>query len=316
MYDYFRKLHYPDQPTWPVDRDCLGEWITLRATGAIGIRKVKAETIASNLSALRALHIDRGFDESVFDSPWIRRIISGIRRTEVIRQVKQAEPMSLDTLGKITRPANTIGRYFDDLNLDVALKVAFAGFLRMGEFTIKNSQADEDPDTFAYTRLTRRDITFAPDGSHAILRLKRSKADYEHRGVDVVLAATGTPTCPVAALIELFHRHSRNLDEPLFATSTGEPLRRNWVISHMRTRLLAVGVAIPSSYSGHSLRRGAAQHAADNGLTNEDIQDLGRWKSDSFKRYFKRSIRERLALNKRFQRRTDPNSILPYGNTT
>jgi hypothetical protein len=50
-------------------------------------------------------------------------------------------------------------------------------------------------------------------------------------------------------------------------------------------------------YTGHSFRRGAAQQASDNGLVDDDIKALGRWSSDSFKRYFKQSMQQRFALS-------------------
>lgn len=37
----------------------------------------------------------------------------------------------------------------------------------------------------------------------------------------------------------------------------------------------------PTGFTKHSLRRGAAQSAADAGLSKEEIQTRGRWKSDS-----------------------------------
>jgi hypothetical protein len=275
----------------------LAEFISLRAIGAPGIHKVLPDTIQSNISSLRSAHVDFGWDLQLFDSPLIKRIVAGIRRCTPKEQSKQASPMSEDILERMTAmPGNSIM----DVNFNTAAKVAFAGLLRMGEFTIKKSQANESPEVFTHTRLTRSDITFAADYSHAILRLKRSKADYDHRGVDVVLAAIPSKsTCPVAALKDLFSRFPAPPNAPLFGWD-GKPLQRSWVIQTMRTRLQTLGIAVPKGYSGHSFRRGGAQKASDNGMLYEDIQALGRWTSDSFKRYFKQSLKQRLDLNRRF----------------
>lgn len=301
--------------TWPAQLETLGEFTTLRAIGGLGITKVKPDTIAGNLSALRSVHVDRRLDEGVFDSPWLKRIVSGIRRTTINTPTKQAQPITMDILERITKPAftgPTGARSRESINFDVAAKVAFAGCLRMGEFTVKNSQLQEDHLTFTSTRLTRSDVAIAPGGAYATLRLKRSKADYDHRGVEIVLARTDSPTCPVKAFCELLVDYPAKGDtpeeraaEPLFATSDGEPISRNWMIAQLRNRIKRAGIRTPTKFSGHSFRRGAAQHASDNGLTHEDIQDLGRWKSDSFKRYFKRSLRSRLELNTRFLQRTN-----------
>jgi hypothetical protein len=58
---------------------------------------------------------------------------------------------------------------FQELNFAVASKVAHAGFLRTGEFTVLDSQAKEDPETTKNTRLTRSDITFSADDSHVTI---------------------------------------------------------------------------------------------------------------------------------------------------
>ena len=41
-----------------------------------------------------------------------------------------------------------------------------------------------------------------------------------------------------------------------------------------------------TDFNGHSFRRGAAQHALDNGLGDNNIKILRRWTSEAFKRYF------------------------------
>ena len=48
----------------------------------------------------------------------------------------------------------------------------------------------------------------------------------------------------------------------------------------MRSGLKNAGIM--GSYSGHSFRRGAATTAKEAGLSESEIQLLGRWKSDSY----------------------------------
>ena len=176
----------------------------MRATRGAGIRRVKADTIQGNLAALRSLHIDHQLDATVFDDPWVRRVVAGVRRVEPTVTRRQATPITQSLLQELTGPTLSSDS-LEDLNFDTVAKVAFAGFLQMGEFTVKNAQVTDNSRTFEYTRLTRSDITFADDELHAVLQLKRSKADIEHQGIDIVLAATGSITCPVRALRMLFY---------------------------------------------------------------------------------------------------------------
>ena len=73
----------------------------------------------------------------------------------------------------------------------------------------------------------------------------------------------------------------------------------------MRKRLKDKGYKNHKCYSGHSPRQGAAQgaaqHAADNGILEYDIQRLGRWSSEAFKGYFHISQGYKFHLNRRFQ---------------
>jgi hypothetical protein len=125
----------------------------------------------------------------------------------------------------------------------------------------------------------------------------------EHRGIDIVLAATGSMTCPVRALRILFDWQPLRGDQPLFGFDGG-PLRRDWMIATLRKRAALLHSQASTQYTGHSFRRGAAQQASDNSLIDDDIKALGRWSSDSFKRYFKQSMRQRFALSTRFLTQT------------
>ena len=75
------------------------------------------------------------------------------------------------------------------MNFNAACKVAFAGFLRCGEFTY--SALDyKDCHIFMNTKLTKNDVSFSKDNTYAILHLKCSKADVEHYSVDIILLTT------------------------------------------------------------------------------------------------------------------------------
>jgi hypothetical protein len=73
---------------------------------------------------------------------------------------------------------------------------AFAGFLRLGEFTYETSDR-RNRAYFRISHLTSGDSIISE--THAILRLRRSKRDYQHHGVTIQLARTGPKTCLVTA---------------------------------------------------------------------------------------------------------------------
>ena len=133
--------------------------------------------------------------------------------------------------------------------MDAAFKVAWAGFMTMVELTYTAAEAKNA--TFAETGLTRSDISFAEGDQYAILRLKRSKTDTEHTGVQIILAATGEPTCRLAALRRLFIQDQRPPNAPLFRLQSSA-FSRQAVVNILKQRML-----------------------------DESIQRLGRWTSDA-----------------------------------
>lgn len=55
-------------------------------------------------------------------------------------------------------------------------RVAFAGFLRVGEFTYSSADLS-NTQVFVATKLTRRDIRFSSTRDHVLHTLKKSKTD-------------------------------------------------------------------------------------------------------------------------------------------
>ena len=193
---------------WPALEPILIEWVTGRVFGSAAPKQgqIQPKTVESYLSALKSYHVDRNLPTDAFSSlrtnflqhptklhllfihikiyilTYIKRFLNGAR--SLFPQIKKERlPITKDILEKIT---SVVPISIEDLNIDTAFKVAWAGFLRMGEFTY--TDAESQARTFADTKLTRSDITFSEGDQHAILRLKRSKTDVNHTGVEIILA--------------------------------------------------------------------------------------------------------------------------------
>lgn len=289
---------------WPATTLTLEEWSANRIYGSNLPRQgqIKPEKVLIYLQGLRSYHIDHGFSLDVFEAPRLARIIEGGRRLFPQSKSKRF-PITKDILQKITSqpPTST-----EDHNLDTAFKLSWAGFLRLGEITYTHAELNKP--TFASTRVTRSDISFAENDLYATLRLKRSKTDTERTGVQIVLAATGEPTCPVASLRCLFSVDPQPPNAPLFRLSSGS-FDRQSVILILRQRLTQAGIS-EAGFSGISFRKGGAQHASDHGMLDEHIQRLGRWTSRTFQLYYNTPLEELLYQSKRFQTGIPP--ALPF----
>ena len=67
----------------------------------------------------------------------------------------------------------------------------------------------------------------------------------------------------------------------------GRPLTRPRLVREVK-RALEEAWASSTGISGHSFRIGAATTAAEQGVEDLTIKDLGRWRSNAFQRYIRR----------------------------
>ena len=211
-------------------------------------------------------------------------------------------PESANTLPKIfyTKITMHLSDTYDDTNLRAAFCTAFAGFLRMGEFTWISWTT-----TSHLTKLSRRSVEFTPN-NNIILHLPSSKTDQFRLGTSIPIAASNDTTCPVAALRYLFTHYPWPPDAPLFFNSHNS-FDYSWVLKQLSSLLLHAGIN-PSGYSGHSFRKGAANTASQVGITTTDIMKMGRWKSNAVDRYFstQTSTAQLLSLSKQLHLQPGP----------
>jgi hypothetical protein len=90
----------------------------------------------------------------------------------------------------------------DDNNIHAAFCIAFAGFLRMGEFI--NTATDFTASGASPKILRRSDISFSENHDIATLLLRRNKTDVNNTGVRIILSRTGGVACPVFSLLHFF----------------------------------------------------------------------------------------------------------------
>jgi hypothetical protein len=273
------------------------EWSASRVFGTQQpyMGKVAPKTLRAYLSAIRSVHLDRVMPVDVFENPSLRRLLDGATSLNPSPKDKARKlPILRPTLEKIA----TGGSSRADITLNSAFCLAFAGCLRMGEISYTEKQRAEQ--SFSATRVTRSDVKISSSGDHMTFRLKRSKTDKHKEGVQITIAATYDTVCPVAAMQRLLTIDPQPPSAPLFTAAGGAAFSAAYIRKALKSRLLREN--IPSSnYTGHSFRKGAAQHATDNGFTDEEIQRLGRWTSEAFRLYRTTSQVDAFRLSQRFQ---------------
>ena len=158
---------------------------------------------------------------------------------------------------------------------------AFHCFLRVGEFTARSSHC-------ASQIIQYSDVSFiSVDNSGAFqLSLKFFKGNTSRLPFNIVVQSNVNSTwCPVTNLrLYMFARGSS--PGPLFCHQDLSPISRAEFSFHLESFLKQAGLD-SSHIKPHSFRIGAATTACMNGVSEEVIQRLGRWRSNAYQRYIR-----------------------------
>ena len=237
---------------------------------------MKAKTIKAYLAGLRSLCLECTLDEAelkVYSHPILQRVIKGFQRIYGEGDTQERQPITRDILLKlISRFDQTT---LEGANLHAAFCLAFAGFLRMGEFTYNKVESD-----FSSWNLTRSSVSLSED--RLFLVIPSCKTDPFCRGITLTISAANDKACVVTSLNNLFTRFPKANNHPLFTNHVGT-FSRNYVTRKLQEGICALGYV--GNYTGHSFRRGAATSARLAGLSEDEIQLLGRWKSNCYRLY-------------------------------
>jgi hypothetical protein len=234
--------------------------------------------------------------QSNVQSPFEKPDQSNLKKLAlVLKSVKRLQgamprirlPITFDILEKICyRLRKGVFNNFVDCLIETTCTVAFFGFLRCGEFTVRKAS-----DFDVTVNLCISDVLFYDD--YAVLKLKESKTDPFRRGICIQLHKINHSICPflilqkyIASRIE--RRIYSSSCDPLFITEFGQPLDRNYFIGKLKHVLQLVGYD-SSLYNGHSFRSGGATSAGQALIEDNMIKTLGRWSSQSYCTYIKAS---------------------------
>lgn len=223
-------------------------------------------------------------------SPFVRATLAGLQHTLAKPRIRK-EPITADMLSALVDSLGSAPTLADIRLVAISL-LAFSAFLRYDELA----------------KLRCCDIRFAPQSMS--VHISSSKTDQYREGASVLVARTGSPTCPVAMLERYFAlaglEHSSKL--PLFRgvvhSKNGVRLRASGSLSYTRMRELLLGKLSQLGFDAkqfglHSLRAGGATAAANAGVADRLFKRHGRWRSESAKDgYVKDSIPSLMSVSK------------------
>ena len=261
------------------------------------------------LAGIKSYQLDLGIECSEFTDPGLERRIQGIKRDHGEPDRRTRTPLTRPYLLQILSRLRV--HNYENTVLQAAFTLAFAGFLRVGEFTYKGADMEMGP-AFAKWFLTKKSVRIKGEGTHMELSLSSSKTDPFRKGITITIAASHDSACPVRAIKRFLASDThRPVHSPLFCIRKYKqlPFTREYVMNQLQELARGAGFG-DGSWNGHSFRRGAATWAAEVGIPETDIPTLGRWRSDAYKAYIEYSAEDQISLSSRFQA---PQNPLPRG---
>ena len=261
----------------PISEDIVIKFITFCSE----ILHIQASTINVYLAGIRFYYIKAGlkFPSSTWER--LHYIQKAIKRKQGQGASKRL-PITFNILYKIcSLLQKSVFSPHTDIMLLSAFKLAYFGFMRCGEVTIKSYSE-------LHKAIRINDIVFSADKSSYILNLRSSKTDPYHKGVHISIFAN-KKLCPVDSMckfVQMRMSQGARMSDPLFVDFNGVVLTRHQFINYLHHLLCRLGVDT-NKYSGHSFRIGAATSAASAGIEDHLIQTLGRWVSTCYTRYIR-----------------------------
>jgi integrase len=222
----------------------------------------KATTIERHLAALASLAKSAGL-ENPADSPLVKAVLRGIRRTSKSR-TKQAKPfLFLDLIAGLPT-----GDTLKALRDRAILLLGWTGALRRSELVALNLE----------------DIEERPEG--VIIQLRRSKTDQTAKGRQLAIPYAIGNICPVKALNQWRSRYTVNLasscNAPVFCSINRHSQLKGRLEDRAVDRLVkeaAHRAGLEEGYSAHSLRAGFISEAALRGKSERSIAQQSGHKS-------------------------------------
>jgi hypothetical protein len=287
---------FNDETSWSAILKNLKKWAVNRMHESTLTKQEKNKmiTIQSYLFDIRSYHVDYLYNLNVFDHSRLQKMLRKEKRMFLVTKATRLLIIK-NILQLITQ--NFIS-FIDNINFDIAFKIAWARFLRLSEIIYISKKISKI--TFSKIKTTRSNISFAKDNQYVILRFKRSKTDVDHSEVQIMIIAINESICSILVLRQIFHTNSQLMNASLFRL-TGEIFSRIVVIKKLKNRLIKNDIK-SNSYFDHSFRKKATQHVSNNDMLDENIQRLRRWTFNAFQLFFKISMKTRLHLNLNFQK--------------
>jgi integrase len=227
--------------------------------------QLNSRTLARRLTAIKHWHLYQGFDDPT-QYPAVRKLLTGIKNIHGV-PVTKAPALELNALQKMSTLLKKTHYLIDCRNLAL-LQVGFFGALRRSELV----------------NLKWEQLQWSSQGIE--IMIPRSKTDQMGSGQSCIIPLGVKDLCAVTAL-KNWAKQANLQQGPVFRKITKNGKLANGAISAAQCNLILKNIAqrchLPNAqaYSSHSLRRGFATLASQQGAPFQAIMRQGRWRHEA-----------------------------------
>ena len=254
---------------------------------------LKSATINNYLSSIRTWHLTKGYNPVNLRPEVVSVMLAGRANEDDVeaREEENRMPVMLEHLSLLRELLHVETEMPEGQRLAFwcISVLAFFGSFRITEILPKKAK-QVDPKF----ELLRRDITFSERkvGRNKLkfmtVMLKSPKeAKGNRESIRVEIFATGNVYCPVEAFrrYEMFYGQIPSNNAAFRKSINGEGISQAYFNRNLK-RFFSPYVSY-GTLSGHSFRSGLSSLLGEAGFDDESIKALGRWSSESFRRYTK-----------------------------
>lgn len=213
----------------------------------------------------------------------VSKMLEGARKTN--QKTDTRRPITLAILHKLTTAIHIIHHdTFHTTLLKAMFLLAFHAFLRVGEITVRSPNS-LDPNTI---RAEDCSVGFTGKQLSSVHITIRNSKHNQQKPFHITIPASNTPNCPALA-IHNYLKQACPSTGALFQNQSGSPITRHFFQTQLKRCIKAAKINNNQhQYKSHSFRIGAATEAVSSlGLSDQEIQRLGRWRSDAFRAYIR-----------------------------
>ena len=279
----------PDTHPWPLSEKSVCEFVSW----AVNVKKLKAATIKSYLSAIALAHKFRQLDYSNCLGFLPSILLKGAENLEFYRDISKEsrKAMSLPILKMLGHQLAKSDWPKDKIRVVwTACVTAFFGSFRLGEILSPSESRFNPAETLLWT-----DVKIRTDS--VLIHIKVPKGKFPQGEFVDLFEFEGHNCCPVKTIDALYSYRKRYSDKnvPVFTFDNGKFLTAKLLTEIVQTLLKPIMGNTVSLLTGHSFRAALPSALSNNPelASDEEIKMWGRWGSPSYKCYTKLVMKKR-----------------------